>query len=49
MMCWENGLTVSVVTTCIGGNAAVSALLPDQIPSGADERARLNLPGRLSR
>jgi len=39
----ENGLAASGVTTRIGGDAAVSALPPDQIPSGADERAQLNL------
>jgi hypothetical protein len=39
----ENGLASGAVTSKIGGDATVSALSPDRIPSGADERAQLNL------
>lgn len=39
----ENGLAASGVTTRIGGDTTVSALPPDQIASGPDERAQLNL------
>lgn len=39
----ENGLATGAVTSKLGGDAAVSALAPDRVPSGADERAQLNL------
>ena len=39
----ENGLAASGVTTRIGGDTTVSALPPDQVASGPDERAQLNL------
>jgi hypothetical protein len=39
----ENGLASGAVTSKLGGDATVSALPPDRIPSGADERAQLNL------
>jgi len=39
----ENGLASGAVTSKIGGDATVSALPPDRIPSGSDERAQLNL------
>lgn len=39
----DNGLAAAGVTSEIGGDATVSALPPDRIPSGADERAQLNL------
>ncbi len=39
----ENGLAASGVATRLGGDAAVSAVPPDQIASGADEKAQLNL------
>jgi hypothetical protein len=39
----ENGLASGAVTSKIGGDAIVSALPPDRIPSGNDERAQLNL------
>ncbi len=39
----ENGLVDSGVTTGIGGDVLVSALPPDRIVTGADERAQINL------
>jgi hypothetical protein len=39
----DNGLAAAGVTGELGGEATVSALPPDRIPSGADERAQLNL------
>jgi hypothetical protein len=39
----ENGLASGDITSQIGGDATVSALPPDRIASGADERAQLNL------
>ena len=39
----ENGLASGSVTSKLGADATVSALPPDRIPSGADERAQLNL------
>jgi uncharacterized protein DUF4255 len=39
----ENGLARENVTAEIGGDTPVSALSPDRITSGADEKAQLNL------
>jgi len=39
----ENGLASGAVTSKIGADATVSALPPDRVPSGAEERAQLNL------
>jgi hypothetical protein len=39
----ENGLANRGVTSDLGGDATVSALAPDRVTSGADERAQLNL------
>ncbi len=39
----ENGLANRGVTSEIGSDAAVSALPPDRVTSGADEKAQLNL------
>jgi len=39
----ENGLASAGVTAKIGGDAAVSALPPDRVTSGADEKAQLNV------
>jgi hypothetical protein len=39
----ENGLASGAVTSKLGADATVSALPPDRIPYGADERAQLNL------
>jgi hypothetical protein len=39
----ENGLASAAVTSKLGADATVSALPPDRVPSGADERAQLNL------
>jgi hypothetical protein len=39
----ENGLASGAVTSKLGADATVSALPPDRVPSGADERAQLNL------
>lgn len=39
----ENGVAARGVTTALGGDATVSSLPPDRVPSGADERAQLNL------
>lgn len=39
----ENGLASAGVTAKIGGDATVSALSPDRINSGADEKAQLNV------
>ena len=39
----ENGLASSGVTAKLGGDASVSALPPDRVSSGTDEKAQLNL------
>src|SRR5262249_50901504 len=39
----ENGLASQGVTRKLGGDAVVSALSPDRVTSGAEERAQLNL------
>ncbi len=39
----ENGLATAGVTARIGGDATVSALPPDRVNSGADEKAQLNV------
>jgi hypothetical protein len=39
----ENGLVNRGVTSALGGDATVSALPPDRVTSGTDERAQLNL------
>ena len=39
----ENGLASAGVTAKIGGDATVSALPPDRVGSGADEKAQLNV------
>jgi hypothetical protein len=39
----ENGLASAGVTAKIGGEATVSALPPDRVTSGADEKAQLNV------
>ena len=39
----ENGLASAGVTAKIGGDATVSALPPDRVTSGADEKAQLNV------
>jgi hypothetical protein len=39
----ENGFASAGVTAKIGGDAAVSALPPDRVTSGADEKAQLNV------
>jgi len=39
----ENGLASGGVTAKIGGDATVSALPPDRITSGTDEKAQLNV------
>ena len=39
----ENGLASRNVTSQLGGDATISALPPDRIPSGTDERAQLNI------
>src|SRR5437868_7004167 len=39
----ENGLASAGVTAEIGGDATVSALPPDRVGSGAEEKAQLNL------
>ena len=39
----ENGLASAGVTAKLGGDATVSALPPDRVTSGADEKAQLNV------
>jgi len=39
----ENGLVAQGVTASLGGDASVSALPPDRITVGADEKTQLNL------
>jgi hypothetical protein len=39
----ENGLASAGVTAKIGGDATVSALSPDRVGAGADEKAQLNV------
>jgi hypothetical protein len=39
----ENGLASAGVTAKIGGDATVSALSPDRVTSGPDEKAQLNV------
>lgn len=39
----ENGLASNGVTARLGGDASVSAMPPDRISSGADEKAQLNV------
>jgi hypothetical protein len=39
----ENGLAGRNVTSQLGGDVTISALPPDRIPSGGDERAQLNI------
>ena len=39
----ENGLAGRAVTSALGGDAAVSTLPPDRVPSGGEERCQLNL------
>jgi hypothetical protein len=39
----ENGLASAGVTSKLGGDSAVSALPPDRVAAGADEKAQLNL------
>jgi len=39
----ENGLASAGITAKLGGDAAVSALPPDRVTSGADEKAQLNV------
>ena len=39
----ENGLAGRNVTSQLGGDVMISALPPDRIPSGSDERAQLNI------
>ncbi|MEO6528711.1 MAG: DUF4255 domain-containing protein [Gemmatimonadaceae bacterium] len=39
----ENGLASAGVTAQIGGDATVSAMPPDRVGSGADEKAQLNV------
>jgi hypothetical protein len=39
----ENGLASAGVTSKLGGDSTVSALPPDRITAGADEKAQLNL------
>ena len=39
----ENGLASRNVTSQLGGDVTISALPPDRIPSGGDERAQLNI------
>ncbi|MGZ8470976.1 MAG: DUF4255 domain-containing protein [Gemmatirosa sp.] len=39
----ENGVAARGVTAALGGDATVSSLPPDRVPSGADERAQLNI------
>jgi len=39
----ENGLASGGVTGQLGGDASVSALPPDRVSSGADEKAQLNV------
>ena len=39
----ENGLASRGVTSQLGGDATISALPPDRVPSGSDERAQLNI------
>ena len=39
----ENGLATAGVTAKLGGDATVSALPPDRVTSGADEKAQLNV------
>ena len=39
----ENGLARAGVTSKIGGDTSVSALPPDRVSAGADEKAQLNL------
>lgn len=39
----ENGLVTSRVNTSLGGDTLVSALPPDRIMTGADERPQINL------
>jgi hypothetical protein len=39
----ENGLAKRGVTAQLGGDATISALPPDRVPSGGDERAQLNI------
>jgi len=39
----ENGLAAAGVSSQVGGDAIVSALAPDRIASGEDERPQLNL------
>lgn len=39
----ENGLARGGVTSKIGGDTSVSALPPDRVASGSDEKAQLNL------
>src|SRR5215471_9597368 len=39
----ENGFASAGVTAKIGGDATVSALPPDRVTSGGDEKAQLNV------
>ncbi len=39
----ENGLAAKGVTAALGSDAAVSALPPDRLASGADEKSQINL------
>ena len=39
----ENGLASGGITAKLGGDASVSALPPDRVTSGADEKAQLNV------
>lgn len=39
----ENGLASGGITAKLGGDAGVSALPPDRVSSGADEKAQLNI------
>jgi hypothetical protein len=39
----ENGLASAALTSKLGGDSTVSALPPDRVSAGADEKAQLNL------
>jgi hypothetical protein len=39
----ENGLARRAVTSLIGGDATISSLPPDRVPSGSDEKPQLNV------
>lgn len=39
----ENGLAARAVTAQLGGDPTISAMPPDRVPSGGDERAQLNV------